>query len=1749
MIVYILMQPINIPMNDSARRLLFFIISINVLILLSVTAEAIDVSEIEDNINSIVHYAEEYEIGNINYLQLNVYGHKIRADLNLLLGGGIGNEWGRIPKENLEKALGTPTGHTNWLWIDNKHMDKRFDESMPQWEKIIFDGRKVRIIFNAFPSAIELENGDIFKYYSVDLNVKFKKKYTFDFDSRLDEITSLAADYKATETRNSGEAAVKKMLEAQRLWSGYVQENSEQCVAVMDGLFQPDEKGLKRREMEWRFPIFAGSDFDVMTNIHMCEECEWHSVWIDFWFEGRGAVNALASPELQFGKLEHKVDEDYFWTLTADELNQELKKAVFEIRDASQKFGKTTSDDFAKKFYFNRFKIQQINRILDGKYNEVQELDPGIAKRIESGELAGPGGCKNLGECKDYCEKRNNTDTCRAFTYKLRVDFLEQMFAGFDIEKTPFERIEWERRLIENTETRQDSWCRHVNDIQCKDDEGCVDGICVSALGGNEICDNRIDDDNDRLSDCQDPDCWQERLCGKLCEGICNKDGGCWQASNELCSDVCKECWDCGGDEKCKNVCEAECWPCHNQEAIKNVCDDCRTCEDDAYGGCYTECKPCDECNTKRMEKMKAIFERAAREGIKTPGGCMGEEDCNRYCAEHGDECEILDELGFYSNEFDCNGECRECTICNYNNGDFKCKPNQHFESETGFCICNAGWYDCDRDWNNGCEADVKCLAGLCAEKCTACDSCKGGEECESMCLECNKCKNPDMPTFLCDGLEQSEPCKAEHICNGVKQKKPCEKYVCNGKESVKPCDEAISTNTTCGKNQVLSGNECVCRESFRDCDSDGNCESTKSCGLEICDDRKDNNNDGTVDCEDPKCNRQVCGTEGERDLLCIQRGCIFPEEELILSEPEPVCGNHICEKNESKESCPKDCVVCEAYEPPECPNGKIVWKGHDSFGCTLTPICVVTEKACEKDADCPFVKCRVSQCIAGECRVKELTTECEDDCKEGKTKKRECKDGSEIVTAVCSANEWIETGYDCSEVFEAPSVVLPEESENLGNETQTGLPKEAAETPMENPVNKTQLEIPAAIPANETVKPKETPNEQHDVLANKKIPKEAPKEQIAPEVEEKPREARSECVLASNCGGSQDVCSNGNCVTLPISVEKETSEEIPLKESYAPAGAPPENAQKEDNLPKETETPPEPERPDEAPPESPVAPPEVQLEVPPQVQEHPAEESLPTGNVIASFANFLKERLTGLAVGKEKSCEGECKPCKECNRKYDSLMKRIASGEIPGPNNCRNRGECETYCMKNEETKEECKSFFTNNGVETFNCWEELCSECDKCRFIAGELKCNANQEFNLEKGFCECNRGWYDCNGDWEDGCESSQQCGGCQSKADCAQDRCAPWGNVIQQFDCFKGEEWVEERGIVRALGDCRFYPTKRTEGGIYFDMWGDPFEKLQPIREAEERDMGMEWCEWELENNIKERMEIQKSFTGDSLRWFFEEYIPSSPSEWEKHIGGIYDSYWRIVNNNEWTTRNLICLGKNKLPEEYKPIDVTYNTEYGSVRIWEEETTTDFFGKPARILTPYMWIWVFPTKDFIKNEFQSAMGLGMVPGPEGNKKPELSPADIEEAKRDKELMNLINSLSEKYGGEAKFFISILYGNETVFNVLITVNPDIVIKVEPIKEYAEDYDARIIIEYDFFYKLISTIEKDVNGGQIQYPPWETTNMRIKDTIKNFVGGVKIFYLITSGVSSGNIDAEPRGALFDGLSLLKLMFERGPQ
>lgn len=98
----------------------------------------------------ITHYAEEYETGNIDYTKLLVYLSSARQNLNSLLGASNEEYGGILKQEQIKNILGEPQDETKWAWVEGENRDKKLDSSVPFWEKIVFDGKKISIRLNAY---------------------------------------------------------------------------------------------------------------------------------------------------------------------------------------------------------------------------------------------------------------------------------------------------------------------------------------------------------------------------------------------------------------------------------------------------------------------------------------------------------------------------------------------------------------------------------------------------------------------------------------------------------------------------------------------------------------------------------------------------------------------------------------------------------------------------------------------------------------------------------------------------------------------------------------------------------------------------------------------------------------------------------------------------------------------------------------------------------------------------------------------------------------------------------------------------------------------------------------------------------------------------------------------------------------------------------------------------------------------------------------------------------------------------------------------------------------------------------------------------------------------------------------------------------------------------------------------------------------------------------------------------------------
>ncbi|MFH1711445.1 MAG: hypothetical protein ABH840_03995, partial [Nanoarchaeota archaeon] len=221
---------------------------------------------IDDKINSVVKYGEQYEMGQISFLQMLVHSSVLRRDINEMLsekievhvGGPV--EYGAT-EEEMRRIFGAPADITPWVWVVNEDRDMRIDERMPYWEKTVFDGKKLRIIFHAWPNVLREEDGSLTKFYWIDFDTKFKRKFDFNINSMIDNIKNMAESF--LETNEGGEELAKRMVEYRNTLNLYLQENSENCIKVIKEFFEDDEKVSDTDMIRWEMYLYEGDNLEL----------------------------------------------------------------------------------------------------------------------------------------------------------------------------------------------------------------------------------------------------------------------------------------------------------------------------------------------------------------------------------------------------------------------------------------------------------------------------------------------------------------------------------------------------------------------------------------------------------------------------------------------------------------------------------------------------------------------------------------------------------------------------------------------------------------------------------------------------------------------------------------------------------------------------------------------------------------------------------------------------------------------------------------------------------------------------------------------------------------------------------------------------------------------------------------------------------------------------------------------------------------------------------------------------------------------------------------------------------------------------------------------------------------------------------------------------------------------------------------------------------------------------------------------
>ena len=873
--------------------------------------------------------------------------------------------------------------------------------------------------------------------------------------------------------------------------------------------------------------------------------------------------------------------------------------------------------------------------------------------------------------------------------------------------------------------------------------------------------------------------------------------------------------------------------------------------------------------------------------------------------------------------------------------------------------------------------------------------------------------------------------------------------------------------------------------------------------GEEICYNNFDDNTDGNVDCSDAQCGGKVCGEskieiigeDGEvkittGQLYCIAGSCQEKEEDPISSQP--ICGNNICEEGENVcESseiicegeecpevnecginyCPGDCSICEIHPQIEC-SGRVLFGGEDENRCPLPPICLIEEEQCTINEDCSQPLCGITECVKensedefGVCEVSDLKECRNSDCIEGDERKKECSSGETIISSICVGGLWKDTGVPCKDggIEENLNCVSCGDSCFPAGELQT-------------------VNCPSSSFSFECI-------ERSGKCEALEISR-----------------GHDSCVVREDCGSNNDVCSNGECVTLPEIIS--VSEEVLTDESYfEDTGVSEENFEKE----------------------------RINEEFGNYAEENSEESS---GE---NFQEINEGGLTGEIISAVKVVTGRI-----ISGFVSHEDEEENSGEGSGDNLNGNNGENFNSEITEEENPEVYEGFQEeffkddfeeqrNRDEERFSdeqknrCEEECSRACaDKCV----REECSENFECDVDDAVLNC-----------ENSCEPDDSC----------VEKCIGGENFWEDYQDENAHPY--EKGVFMVGGSCRDSSQEEwgSNGNIYFGGWGEPFEEIQPLKNKYYRGGGAEWCKNEFEDLLKQRREFEKSFNEEFIHWFFEDYLASSAEDFENHVSGIFELYWKDVDLSREMAFRMQCLGKEELPEINLIGKIEYETPYGSFEFWEEikEASLPGTDEKMKLISPYMRMGIFPNKEFMKSIMKKSMKEGKFPGPsedslERENQEGPTKKEVEMIKQNEKFMNQIIKSTDKYGGNIDAVVQFkdLGNDEIVFNLYAKVNPEIIMEVKPMeyeKVPAEDF--RIEIDFDKIYDMILTSEKDIESERLESPPWDRQKIKPVQKIKDVGNGIEMYFKMRSIINSAKV--YPESAESDARELFKLFFK----
>ncbi len=341
---------------------------------------------------------------------------------------------------------------------------------------------------------------------------------------------------------------------------------------------------------------------------------------------------------------------------------------------------------------------------------------------------------------------------------------------------------------------------------------------------------------------------------------------------------------------------------------------------------------------------------------------------------------------------------------------------------------------------------------------------------------------------------------------------------------------------------------------------------------------------------------------------------------------------------------------------------------------------------------------------------------------------------------------------------------------------------------------------------------------------------------------------------------------------------------------------------------------------------------------------------------------------------------------------------------------------------------------------------------------------------------------------------------------------------------------GECWEEKRNCRQVCDEneeCNEYVEKeinmqghcdKEKSGISVGAWGEGYDRYQQINKHEK------WnCNARMNSLVKVRKVLQEDLDNEFAEWYFEEFMAGE--DYDKIIngeGGFEAVLQLLIENEEEISMNLNCYEKDGWPEGFEKININYDSKNVNVEVWEKFAPIEE-NQIKHYTTLFKYSWV-PDKQLMKELIEYQISKTNNFGP--------SAKEIIKIKSDPGKMQIINGLSDKYGGSFDVRIELSQEDKDfAISKYLRVNPDIAVKMADSLSVEGDNskeDISIKIDYDVFYDFINYMTNEMEGDQINGPHWVN--------VKGDEGPGKLFSALgaLSKMWKEGVTIQPRHALF---------------